>query len=223
MGAQKETLGFQAEVKQLLHLMIHSLYSNKEIFLRELISNASDAADKLRFEALNHPELYEGDSELKIRVSIDKAARTITIADNGIGMSQAEAIEHLGTIAKSGTREFFSKLSGDEQKDAALIGQFGVGFYSAFIVADKVTVRSRRAGLAASEAVEWESEGAGDFTVESIDKPSRGTEVTLHLRAEEDELASEIHFAQVLGPYFAAHRDGQGTLGRGEERTGHRW
>jgi molecular chaperone HtpG len=201
MGAQKETLGFQAEVKQLLHLMIHSLYSNKEIFLRELISNASDAADKLRFEALNHPELYEGDSELKIRVSIDKAARTITIADNGIGMSQAEAIEHLGTIAKSGTREFFSKLSGDEQKDAALIGQFGVGFYSAFIVADKVTVRSRRAGLAASEAVEWESEGAGDFTVESIDKPSRGTEVTLHLRAEEDELLSSWHLKSILLKY----------------------
>jgi molecular chaperone HtpG len=201
MGAQKETLGFQAEVKQLLHLMIHSLYSNKEIFLRELISNASDAADKLRFEALNRPELYGQDSELKIRVSFDKAARTITISDNGIGMSEAEAIEHLGTIAKSGTREFFSKLSGDEQKDAALIGQFGVGFYSAFIVADRVTVRSRRAGLDASQGVEWESEGAGDFTVETINKPERGTEVILHLRADEDELLSSWHLKSILLKY----------------------
>src|ERR1700712_5784036 len=161
----KETRAFQAEVKQLLQLMIHSLYSNKEIFLRELISNASDAADKLRFEALDKPELYEAGSddnagELAIDVSFDKAARTITIADNGIGMSRDEAIEHLGTIAKSGTREFFSKLSGDQQKDAALIGQFGVGFYSAFIIADRISVESRHAGAPAAEGVRWESEGA---------------------------------------------------------------
>ena len=201
MGATKETLGFQAEVKQLLHLMIHSLYSNKEIFLRELISNASDAADKLRFEALNHPELYEGDSELRIRVGIDAAARTITISDNGIGMSHIEAVEHLGTIAKSGTREFFSKLSGDEQKDAALIGQFGVGFYSAFIVADRVTVRSRRAGLPAADGVEWESEGNGEFTVEAITKESRGTDVILHLRAEEDELLQRWQLRSILLKY----------------------
>lgn len=201
MGAPKETLGFQAEVKQLLHLMIHSLYSNKEIFLRELISNASDAADKLRFEALNAPELYEGDSELAIEVSFDKAARTITIADNGIGMSRSEAIEHLGTIAKSGTREFFSKLSGDQQKDAALIGQFGVGFYSAFIVSDRVTVRSRRAGLPAAEGVEWSSDGSGEFTVDDIDKAKRGTEVTLHLREGEDELLSGWKLKSVLLKY----------------------
>ena len=157
--SEKQTLGFQAEVKQLLQLMIHSLYSNKEIFLRELISNASDAADKLRFEAINHAEFFETDPELKISVSFDKTARTITIADNGIGMSRDEAVEHLGTIAKSGTKEFFSKLSGDEQKDAALIGQFGVGFYSAFIVADRITVDTRRAGLPATEGVRWESEG----------------------------------------------------------------
>ncbi|HAV74131.1 MAG TPA: molecular chaperone HtpG, partial [Limnobacter sp.] len=150
MGAMKETMGFQTEVKQLLHLMIHSLYSNKEIFLRELVSNASDACDKLRFEAINNAGLFESDTELKIRVSFDKEARTITIEDNGIGLSREDAIEHLGTIAKSGTKEFFGKLSGDQQKDAALIGQFGVGFYSAFIVADKVTVRSRKAGLPAA-------------------------------------------------------------------------
>jgi molecular chaperone HtpG len=201
MGAVKETLGFQAEVKQLLHLMIHSLYSNKEIFLRELISNASDAADKLRFEALNAPDLYENDSLLRIRIGIDPEARTITISDNGIGMSHAEAIEHLGTIAKSGTREFFSRLSGDEQKDAALIGQFGVGFYSAFIVADRVTVRSRRAGLAAADGVEWESEGAGEFSVETIHKESRGTDVILHLRAEEDELLSRWQLRSILLKY----------------------
>ena len=163
----QETMSFQAEVKQLLHLMIHSLYSNKEIFLRELISNASDAADKLRFEAIDNSALYENDPDLRIRVSYDKAARTVTIDDNGIGMSRDEAISHLGTIARSGTKEFFSKLSGDQQKDAALIGQFGVGFYSGFIVADKITVETRRAGLPASEGVRWESAGDGDFAVEA--------------------------------------------------------
>ncbi len=205
----KETRAFQAEVKQLLQLMIHSLYSNKEIFLRELISNASDAADKLRFEALDKPDLYEGGSgdsagdasPLAIDVSFDKAARTITIADNGIGMSRDEAIEHLGTIAKSGTREFFSRLSGDQQKDAALIGQFGVGFYSGFIVADKVTVESRRAGLPASEGVRWESDGSGEFSVEQIDKPQRGTSVTLHLREGEDDFLSSWKLKSTLKKY----------------------
>ncbi len=197
----KETRAFQAEVKQLLQLMIHSLYSNKEIFLRELISNASDAADKLRFEALDRPELYEGDSDLAIDVSFDKAARTITIADNGIGMSRDEAVEHLGTIAKSGTREFFSKLSGDQQKDAALIGQFGVGFYSAFIVADKVTVDSRRAGLPADAGVRWESDGSGEFSVEQIDRPKRGTSITLHLRDDEDDFTSSFRLKSVLKKY----------------------
>src|ERR1017187_1894220 len=165
--ATKETLGFQAEVKQLLHLMIHSLYSNKEIFLRELISNASDAADKLRFEALADAALYENDSELNIRISYDKAARTLTIADNGIGMNRQEVIDHIGTIAKSGTREFFQTLSGDQAKDAKLIGQFGVGFYSSFIVADKVTLVTRRAGLTAAHGVRWESGGEGDYTLET--------------------------------------------------------
>ena len=197
----KETRAFQAEVKQLLNLMIHSLYSNKEIFLRELISNASDAADKLRFEALDHPELFENDSQLAIDVSFDKAARTITVADNGIGMSRDEAIEHLGTIAKSGTREFFSKLSGDQQKDAALIGQFGVGFYSSFIVADRVTVETRRAGLAASQGVRWESEGSGEFSVEDIEKPKRGTSVTLHLREGEDDFLSSWKLKSTLKKY----------------------
>src|SRR5687767_6648357 len=186
----RETLGFQAEVKQLLKLMIHSLYSNKEIFLRELVSNASDAADKLRFEALTDRALYESDPELKIRVTYDAAARTITISDNGIGMSRQEVIEHIGTIAKSGTREFFQQLTADKAKDAHLIGQFGVGFYSAFIVADRVTLVTRRAGLGAEHGVRWESTGEGGFTVETVDRPSRGTEITLHLRAEEDELLS---------------------------------
>ena len=199
--AAKQTLGFQAEVTQLLQLMIHSLYSNKEIFLRELVSNASDAADKLRFEALHKPDLYEGDSELAIHVSFDQGARTITVSDNGIGMSRDEAIEHLGTIAKSGTREFFKRLSGDEQKDAALIGQFGVGFYSSFIVADKVTVRSRRAGFPADQGVEWESTGSGEFTVEDIPKEKRGTEVVLHLRADEDELLSSWKLKSILKKY----------------------
>src|ERR1700710_24539 len=188
--AEKETLGCQAEVKQLLQLMIHSLYSNKEIFLRELISNASDASDKLRFEAIADNSLYEDDATLRIRVTYDKAARTVTIDDNGIGMSRDEAIANLGTIARSGTREFFAKLSGDQQKDAALIGQFGVGFYSGFIVADKITVETRRAGLPASEGVRWESAGEGDLGAEPIDRAPRGTKITLHLRPEEDEFLS---------------------------------
>ncbi|OIP11431.1 MAG: molecular chaperone HtpG [Rhodocyclales bacterium CG17_big_fil_post_rev_8_21_14_2_50_68_7] len=185
-----QTLGFQAEVKQLLHLMIHSLYSNREVFLRELVSNASDACDKLRFEALADAALFEGDPEPRVRISYDAGARTITVADNGIGMSREEAIEHLGTIAKSGTREFFSHLSGDQQKDAQLIGQFGVGFYSSFIVADRVTVLTRRAGQPASEAVRWESDGGGEFSVSAIGKSSRGTEVILHLREGQEDLLS---------------------------------
>ena len=179
----KETLGFQAEVKQLLKLMIHSLYGNREIFLRELISNASDACDKLRFEALDKPELYGGDTELEIRVGFDPEARTITVSDNGIGMSRQEAIDNLGTIARSGTQEFLGQISGDKKHDAQLIGQFGVGFYSAFIVADKVSVVSRRAGAGPEEAVRWESDGTGEFSVENCTRASRGTEVTLHLRA----------------------------------------
>ncbi|WP_323141050.1 molecular chaperone HtpG [Massilia phyllosphaerae] len=199
--AEKETLGFQAEVKQLLQLMIHSLYSNKEIFLRELISNASDAADKMRFEAINNDALYGNDHELKIKVAFDKDARTVTISDNGIGMSRDEVISHLGTIAKSGTKEFFSKLSGDQQADAALIGQFGVGFYSAFIVADRVTVETRRAGAPASEAVRWESAGEGDYTLEPIDKASRGTDIILHLREGEDELLSSWKLKSIIRKY----------------------
>ena len=201
MGAQKETLGFQAEVKQLLNLMIHSLYSNKEIFLRELISNASDACDRLRFEALNNATLYGDDAELKIRVTLDKEARTLSIADNGIGLSREEAVEHLGTIAKSGTREFFSALTGDQAKDAHLIGQFGVGFYSSYIVADKVTVVSRRAGLESGQAVRWESSGEGDFTVEVIERAQRGTEVTLHLRDGEDEFLSSWKVREIIRKY----------------------
>ncbi|WP_225763549.1 molecular chaperone HtpG [Stenotrophomonas sp. Marseille-Q4652] len=185
----QETLGFQTEVKQLLHLMIHSLYSNKEIFLRELVSNAADAADKLRFEAITHPELLEGGSELRIRIEADPAARTLTIDDNGIGMSREEAITHLGTIAKSGTGEFLKNLSGDQKKDANLIGQFGVGFYSAFIVADQVDVYSRRAGLPASEGVHWSSRGEGEFAVATVDKPERGTRIVLHLKDGEEGFA----------------------------------
>ena len=200
-NANRETLGFQAEVKQLLQLMIHSLYSNKEIFLRELISNASDACDKLRFEALNNGALYGDDSDLKIRVAFDKAARTITISDNGIGLSRDEAVEHLGTIAKSGTREFFSALTGDQAKDAHLIGQFGVGFYSSFIVADKVTVVSRRAGVEANQAVCWESGGEGDYTVEMVDKATRGTDVTLHLREGEDEFLGGWKLKSIIRKY----------------------
>ncbi|HEY4353235.1 MAG TPA: molecular chaperone HtpG [Paraburkholderia sp.] len=197
----QETMSFQAEVKQLLHLMIHSLYSNKEIFLRELISNASDAADKLRFEAIENNALYESDPNLRIRVSYDKNARTVTIDDNGIGMSRDEAISNLGTIARSGTKEFFGKLSGDQQKDAALIGQFGVGFYSGFIVADRISVETRRAGLPASDGVRWESAGEGDFAVETIERAQRGTTITLHLRAEEDELLSSHRLKSIIQKY----------------------
>ena len=197
----KETLGFQAEVKQLLHLMIHSLYSHKEIFLRELISNASDAADKLRFEALSDSALYEADPELKIRVSLDKEARTITLRDNGIGMSRQEVIEHIGTIAKSGTREFFGKLTGDQKKDAQLIGQFGVGFYSSFIVADRVTLTTRRAGLTQEHGVRWESEGSGDYTLETVEKAERGTEIVLHLKADEEEFLNDWRVKSVIREY----------------------
>ena len=195
----KESMAFQAEVKQLLQLMIHSLYSNKEIVLRELISNASDAADKLRFEALANGALYEDDSELKIRIAFDKEARTLTIADNGIGMSRDEVISHIGTIAKSGTKEFFSALTGDQAKDANLIGQFGVGFYSAFIIADKVTLTTRRAG--AAEAVRWESAGEGDYTLEDADKTSRGTEIVLHLREGEDEFLNDWKLKSIIRKY----------------------
>jgi molecular chaperone HtpG len=186
--AGRETLGFQAEVKQLLDLMIHSLYSNREIFLRELISNASDACDKLRFEALANPSLFESDGELRIRVDYDAAAHTVTVADNGIGMNRDEVIANLGTIAKSGTREFFSQLTGDQQRDAHLIGQFGVGFYSSFIVADRVSVHTRRAGEPPEQGVRWESDGGGEFTIEAAGKAGRGTEVTLHLRDGQDDL-----------------------------------
>ena len=201
MSATKETLGFQTEVKQLLHLMIHSLYSNKEIFLRELVSNASDACDKLRFEALNNAGLFGDDVDLKIRIAFDKEARTLTISDNGIGLTRDEAVEHLGTIAKSGTREFFSALTGDQAKDAHLIGQFGVGFYSSYIVADKVTVVSRRAGVEANQAVKWESAGEGEFTVEMIEKAGRGTDVILHLRDGEDDFLSSWKLKQIVRKY----------------------
>ena len=199
--ATKEHLNFQAEVKQLLQLMIHSLYSNKEIFLRELISNASDAADKLRFEALTDGALYESDFDLKIRVGYDAKERTITIADNGIGMSRQEVIDHIGTIAKSGTREFFGSLTGDQAKDAHLIGQFGVGFYSAFIVADKVTLITRRAGLTFEHGVRWESGGEGDYTLETVEKTDRGTQVILHLREGEDDLLSGWRLRSIIRKY----------------------
>ncbi|WP_345792591.1 molecular chaperone HtpG [Thauera sp. JM12B12] len=203
--AAAQTMNFQAEVKQLLHLMIHSLYSNREIFLRELVSNASDACDKLRFEALDNGSLYENDSELKIRIGFDTDAKTVTVADNGIGMSREEAIAHLGTIAKSGTKEFFGKLTGDQKKDAHLIGQFGVGFYSAFIVADKVTVVSRRAGLPADQAVRWECSMTGDeagaYTVEQVEKPGRGTEITLHLREGQEDLLSSWKLKSLIRKY----------------------
>ncbi|HVL09918.1 MAG TPA: molecular chaperone HtpG [Burkholderiaceae bacterium] len=201
MVASPETMSFQAEVKQLLQLMIHSLYSNKEIFVRELVSNASDATDKLRFEAIADPILLEGDGELAIRIAFDPAARTISITDNGIGLSRDEAIQHLGTIAKSGTKEFFQKLSGDQQKDATLIGQFGVGFYSAFIVADKVTVESRRAGLPVNEGVRWESSGDGEFSIAAIERPERGTTITLHLREGEDEFLSAWRLKSIIRKY----------------------
>ncbi len=196
-----ETLGFQAEVKQLLHLMVHSLYGNKEIFLRELISNASDACDKLRFEALADTALWESDPDLKIRVSYDKAARTLSVSDNGVGMSRDEVISNIGTIAKSGTREFFQSLTGDQAKDAHLIGQFGVGFYSSFIVADKVTLVTRRAGMGAEHGVRWESAGQGEYTLETVMREGRGTEVTLHLREGEDELLSGFRLRSILRKY----------------------
>ncbi|MEL4428842.1 molecular chaperone HtpG [Shewanella mangrovisoli] len=199
--SQQETHGFQTEVKQLLHLMIHSLYSNKEIFLRELVSNAADAADKLRYLALTNDALYEGDGELRVRISADKEKGTVTIEDNGVGMTRDGVIEHLGTIAKSGTAEFFKNLSGEASKDSQLIGQFGVGFYSAFIVAKKVTVRTRAAGHKANEAVLWESEGEGSFTVDTITKASRGTEITLHLRDEEKEFADEWRLRSIITKY----------------------
>ena len=199
--AHQETHGFQTEVKQLLHLMIHSLYSNKEIFLRELVSNAADAADKLRFKALENDSLYENDGDLCVKLSVDKDAGTLTIADNGIGMTRDEVIENLGTIAKSGTKDFFSKLSGDSAKDSQLIGQFGVGFYSAFIVADKVVVRTRAAGQPADQGVEWTSAGEGDFTVGNIDKETRGTEITLFLRDDEKEFADDWRLRSIISKY----------------------
>ena len=197
----KETLGFQTEVKQLLDLMIHSLYSNKEIFLRELISNSSDAADKLRFEALSDEALYENDAELKIWINFDKDANTITVRDNGIGMSREEVIENVGTIAKSGTKEFFQSLTGDKAKDTQLIGQFGVGFYSSFIIADKVTLVTRRAGLEPSHGVRWESTGNGEYDIETIECPKHGTEVTLHLSSGEDEFLSEYSLQSIIKKY----------------------
>ncbi len=199
--AERETLGFQAEVKQLLNLMIHSLYSNREIFLRELVSNASDACDKLRFEALANPALFETDADLKIRLDYDKNARTLTIADNGVGMSREEVVANLGTIAKSGTREFFSQLTGDQQKDTHLIGQFGVGFYSSFIVADKVTVVTRRAGERPDQGVRWESDGGGEYSVEMVEKPGRGTEITLHLREGQDDLLDGTRLRAIIRRY----------------------
>jgi len=197
----RETLGFQAEVKQLLQLMIHSLYSNREIFLRELISNASDACDKLRFEGLHNAALFENDSDMAIRIGYDKAARTLTVSDSGVGMNRDEVISNLGTIAKSGTREFFSRLSGDQQKDASLIGQFGVGFYSAFIVADRVTVLTRRAGDNTDQGVRWESDGGGEFSIEMLDKAMRGTEITLHLRADQDDLLDGHKLREMVRKY----------------------
>lgn len=199
MSTNQETRGFQSEVKQLLQLMIHSLYSNKEIFLRELISNASDAADKLRFKALSNPALYEGDGELRVRVSFDETLGTLTISDNGIGMNREQVIDHLGTIAKSGTKEFLNSLGTDQAKDSQLIGQFGVGFYSAFIVADKVTVKTRAAGEA--QGVMWESAGEGDYTVADIEKLTRGTDVILHLREDEKEFLSEWRLREIIGKY----------------------
>lgn len=199
--AHKETLGFQAEVKQLLDLMIHSLYSNKEIFLRELISNASDAIDRLRFDMLSDEKLHEDDTPMFIRVSYDKDARTITVVDNGIGMNREEVVEHIGTIAKSGTREFFQSLTGDQQKDANLIGQFGVGFYSAFVIADKVTLTTRRAGLSPQQGVRWESEGHGEYSLETVERPERGTEIVLHLREGEDDLLSGYKLREIIRKY----------------------
>ena len=197
----RETRGFETEVSQLLHLMVHSLYGNKEIFLRELVSNASDAADKLRFEAMTDAALFEDDPDPRIRVSYDKTARTITVSDNGIGMSRQEVVEHIGTIAKSGTREFLAKLTSDVSKDAQLIGQFGVGFYSSFIVAERVTLTTRRAGLAAEHGVRWESRGEGEYTIETVERTTHGSDVVLHLRAEEDEWLSGAKLREILRKY----------------------
>ncbi|NNF96008.1 MAG: molecular chaperone HtpG, partial [Halobacteria archaeon] len=201
VDTHKETLSFQTEVKQLLNLMIHSLYSNKEIFLRELISNASDASDKLRFEALSDEALYEDDSDLQILLDFDKEARTITINDKGIGMSRQEVMDNIGTIAHSGTRKFLDTLTGDQAKDAHLIGQFGVGFYSAFIVADKVTLETRRAGLSAEHGVRWTSAGEGEYEIENIERPARGTTITLHLREAEDEFLESFRLRSIVGRY----------------------
>ena len=203
MSAQteQESFSFQAEVVQILDLMVHSLYSNKEIFLRELISNASDAIDRLRLELLSQSELPDADGPLQIRVSYDSGARTITVADNGIGMSRQEVIEHIGTIAKSGTREFLQALTGDQRKDASLIGQFGVGFYSSFIVADRVTLTTRRAGLDAAEGVRWESDGRGEYTLETAEQPSRGTTIVLHLREGEDDLLNGYRLRTIIKKY----------------------
>jgi molecular chaperone HtpG len=200
-GTEQESHQFQAEVVQILDLMIHSLYSNKEIFLRELISNASDAIDRLRFETFSHPELSQDDEPLRIRVSHDAAARTVTVSDNGIGMSRAEVVENIGTIAKSGTREFLSALTGDQRKDATLIGQFGVGFYSSFVVAERVTLTSRRAGLTAAEGVRWESDGKGEYTLETVEVPSRGTTIVLHLRPGEDDLLTSFRLRTIIQKY----------------------
>lgn len=201
MSGKQQTMGFQTEVKQMLHLVVHSLYSNKEIFLRELISNASDALDKLRFLALADGTLFEKDPDLKISIQVNEKLKTITIADNGIGMSWDEAVANLGTIAKSGTKEFMSQLTGESAKDSQLIGQFGVGFYSAFIVADKVTVKSRRAGLKPEEAVVWTSKGDGEFTIGYEPKTTRGTEITLHLKKEEDEFLSDWRIRNIISKY----------------------
>ncbi|MFL5625456.1 MAG: molecular chaperone HtpG [Ktedonobacteraceae bacterium] len=201
VDTHKETLGFQAEVKQLLDLMVHSLYSNKELFIRELISNASDAVDRLRFAALSDEKLYENDTDFKIRVAYDKEARTITVCDNGIGMTRAEVVENIGIIAKSGTHEFFQSLTGDQQKDASLIGQFGVGFYSAFVVADRVTLTTRQAGLPQTDGVRWESDGQGTYSIETVDKVGRGTEVVLHLREGEDDLLSGYRLRSIIRKY----------------------
>ncbi len=198
---QSQKHSFQAEVAQLLHLVTHSLYSNPEIFLRELVSNASDACDKLRFEGINHPEYYENDPDLHVRIHLNKEQKTITISDNGIGMTQQEAIDHLGTIAKSGTKDFMSKLTGDQKSDAQLIGQFGVGFYSGFIVAEKITVESRRAGVDAAEGVRWVSNGTGEFDVEPIDKASRGTDIILHLREDALDYLDRNKVKQIINKY----------------------
>ena len=200
-ATHEETLGFQTEVKQLLNLMIHSLYSNREIFLRELISNAADACDKLRYAALDNDALYEGDSELRIEIEHDRDANTITLRDNGIGMNREDVIANLGTIARSGTAEFLKQLSGEQQKDAKLIGQFGVGFYSAFIVADEVVVRTRKAGTAASEGVEWRSKGEGEFTVADIERDAHGTEITLHLKDDAKEFADDYRLQSLVRKY----------------------